>query len=94
MNDAAYELEVSRTRDAVWIHSFVDGSTVGRFGKMGVDIHTTVTEQLAGAPQCRVCTHGRVSVSDWELFRSKAMEFWGVSVPDDAFDTALLAPNT
>lgn len=89
-----YELEVSQSGDAIWIHSLEDGSTVGRFGKMGVDIHTTVSEQLAGAPQCRLCTHGRVSASDWNMFREKALEFWGVVVPEDAFNPILLIGKT
>jgi len=84
-----YELQVSESKDAVWIHAS-DGSTVGRFGKMGVDLHNTVTEQLQGAPECRLCTHGAVSKEDWILFVSKAKEFWGVDVPPDAFDEKLL----
>lgn len=94
MTDKMYELEVSRLRDTVWIHSFADGSTVGRFGKMGVDIHNSVSEQLAGAPQCRLCTHGKVTLEDWELFREKAVEFWGVNVPEDAFNQDLLISTT
>ena len=84
-----YEVEWSVINDAVWIHAS-DGSTVGRFGKMGVDLHTTATEQLKGKPQCRLCTHGRPSVEDWELFKNKAMEWWGVEVPDDAFNKKYL----
>ncbi|MEY8200458.1 MAG: hypothetical protein RPS47_14575 [Colwellia sp.] len=82
---------MSQQRDAVWIHSFEDGSTVGRFGKMGVDIHTTVTEQLAGASQCRLCTHSKVGEKEWTLFREKALEYWNVSVPENAFNQDLFA---
>jgi hypothetical protein len=53
-----YELQLSDTRNAVWIHAS-DGSTVGRFGRMGIDLHNTVTEQMAGMPECRLCTHRR-----------------------------------
>lgn len=87
-----YEVEYSVCRDAVWIHCS-DGSTVGRFGRMGVDLHNSITEQHAGQPECRLCTHGRPTDSDWSLFRAKALEFWGVIVPDDAFDRCFLIPN-
>lgn len=84
-----YELEVAESRNTVWIHAS-DGSTVGRFGRMGVDLHNSISEQLAGKPECRLCTHGRVTKEDWALFREKAKDFWGVTVPEDAFDPDLL----
>lgn len=87
-----YELQISEQRDAVWIHAS-DGSTVGRFGKLGVDLHNTVTEQLDGKPQCRLCTHGRPSQADWQLFREKAIEWWNVNVPHEAFAEKLLADD-
>lgn len=88
--DIEYELQLSASKNAVWIHSSADGSTVGRFGRMGVDLHNTVSEQQAGMPECRLCTHGQPSRADWQLFREKALEFWGVEVPGDAFDERLL----
>jgi hypothetical protein len=84
-----YELQVAATRSAVWIHAS-DGSTVGRFGRMGVDLHNTVTEMMLGASECRLCTHGKPSQAEWLLFRQKAFEWWGVHVPQDAFDPQLL----
>lgn len=84
-----YAVEWSVNNDKVWIHAS-DGSTVGRFSRMGVDLHHTVTEQMAGMPQCRLCTHGMATISDWTLFRGKALEWWGVIVPPHAFDIKLL----
>ena len=55
-----------------------------------VDLHNTASDQLQGKPQCRLCTHGRVTTADWELFKAKAYEWWGVSVPDSAFDRKFL----
>lgn len=89
--ESGYEIQFSQQGDAVWIHSYDDGSTVGRFSRQGVDIHNTVTEQLAGKPECRLCTHGRVTVDDWELFKEKSLEFWGVAVPDSAFNPKYFA---
>lgn len=84
-----YSLQIADNNSAVWVHCS-DGSTVGRFGRMGVDLHNTVTEMMQGAPQCRLCTHGIPSQADWELFREKVLEWWGIDVPLDAFDPALL----
>ena len=55
-----------------------------------VDLHNTASDQSQGKPQCRLCTHGRVTTADWELFKTKAYEWWGVSVPDSAFDSKFL----
>lgn len=87
-----YEVQLSPAKNTVWIHSSC-GSTVGRFGRMGIDLHTTVAEQLAGAPECRYCTHGKPTAEDWATFRRLATEYWGVEVPFDAFDPALLATD-
>lgn len=84
-----YEVQLSESRNAVWVHSS-DGSTVGRFGRMGIDLHNTVSDQMAGMPQCRLCTHGQPSPADWALFREKALEWWGVEVSEDAFDSRWL----
>ena len=85
-----YDLQLTELRDRVWIHSGDDGSTVGRFSRFGIDLHNTVSDQLKGLPQCRFCTHQTPTLADWELFRERAMEFWGVHVPADAFDASLL----
>lgn len=84
-----YEVQLTPLRDRVWIHAS-DGSTVGRFSRFGIDLHNTVTEQLNGMPQCRLCTHDAPTKGDWEMFRAKALEWWGVAVEADAFDQRLL----
>ena len=84
-----YEFEWSVQKDVVWGHAS-DGSTVSRLGKMGVDLHNTVTEQLNGAPECRLCTHGKSTIDEWEMFIIKALKWWGIVVPMDAFYHQLL----
>ena len=88
-----YSLQLSDNRTAVWIHAD-DGSTVGRFGRFGIDLHTTVTEQMLGAPECRLCTHGLVTLDDWNLFREKVYEWFGIEVPFEAFDVQLLVNHS
>lgn len=87
-----YEVQYSQSRDVVWVHCS-DGSTVGRFGKMGIDIHHSVTDQMKGQPECKLCTHGRVTQEAWDLFRFEAHAQWGVIVDPDAFDPKFFNPE-
>lgn len=86
-----YELQLSATRDRVWVHYSGDGSTVARFGPRGIDLHNSISEQAEGAGQCRLCTHGATTAEDWELFRAKCLEWWGVHIPADAIDPKIFA---
>ena len=80
-----YTLQMTPTKDAVWVHA-ADGGTVGRFGKMGIDIHTSIAEQLETGKTCLLCTHEPVTPADWALFRAKAVELWNIVIPEDAFE--------
>ncbi|KVW47307.1 hypothetical protein WK95_06280 [Burkholderia ubonensis] len=75
------------TRDqygTIWVTAH-DGSCVGRFSKrFGIDVHRTVTEQLAGADQCLQCTHEPAGVIEWSVFREAIMKHYGIEVPVDA----------
>lgn len=62
------QVQVSADRRTVWVHA-ADGSTVGRFSKVfGMDVHTTITEQLQGASQCLRCTHQAPGQAEWDEF--------------------------
>lgn len=62
------QVEASNDGSTVWVHA-VDGSTVGRFSKsFGMDVHTTINEQLRGASQCLHCTHEKPQHADWLKF--------------------------
>lgn len=84
-----YEIQLTPARDRLWLHCS-DGSTVGRFSAFGVDLHNSITEQMAGASECRLCTHSKPSPADWEMFRSKCKEWWDVDVPEDAISPDIL----
>ena len=88
-----YEVEVNEMHDRVWVHAS-DGSTVGRFSIMGIDLHNSVTDQMNGAPQCRLCTHNRSTKADWLMFIEKSKEFWGVEIPKNSFNEALLIDDS
>lgn len=79
------EFAIDRSADGktVWVTGS-DGSNIGRFSKtFGMDVHTTVTEQMAGSGQCLHCTHGRPGPAEWELFREKILTHYGIEVPAD-----------
>lgn len=75
-------IQVSADRSTVWVHA-VDGSTVGRFSRrFGMDVHTTVTAQLAGASQCLHCTHEPAGKVEWMEFCRLMREHHGIEVRD------------
>lgn len=78
-----FDIAVSPDGMTVWVHS-ADGSCVGRFSKTwGLDVHRTVTEQLAGASQCLHCTHTKPSQADWFEFCSFMQSHHGIAVARD-----------
>lgn len=81
--DELYGIDVSAAGDTVWVTGH-DGSCVGRFSKrFGIDVHRTVTEQLAGADQCLHCTHTAAGVDEWHVFREAVQMHHGIYVPVD-----------
>ena len=73
-------VQVSEDRRTVWVHAD-DGSTVGRFSKVfGMDVHTTFTEQLAGASQCLRCTHEAPGPQEWNEFCDLMHSQHGITV--------------
>lgn len=86
ISDLDEYVQVSPDGRTVWVHA-ADGSTVGRFSKLfGIDVHTTVTQQLAGADQCLHCTHTRPSRADWLTFCELMLEHHGIHVDQAAID--------
>lgn len=65
----------------VWLNA-ADGSCVGRFSRFGVDLHRTVSEQMAGLPECLDCTHECPGPAEWKRFQDGALLHHGVAVSD------------
>lgn len=63
----------------VWVNS-EDGSSIGRFGALGVDIHRSATEQLDGKGECLLCTHGRTGPDEWKMFVEGMMSLYGITI--------------
>jgi hypothetical protein len=74
------ECIVDATRDGVWVNSAL--GCVGRFGRMGIDIHRTFEAQLAGEGECLFCTHGPVGLVEWHEFQRLMHYFYGVVIDD------------
>ncbi|MYM92434.1 hypothetical protein [Duganella vulcania] len=78
-----YGLDVSADGTTVWVHG-ADGSNIGRFSKrFGIDVHRTLTAQMAGAGQCLHCTHAPAGPAQWEEFRTQMKAHHHVDVPAD-----------
>ncbi|WP_322083280.1 hypothetical protein [Burkholderia sp. BCC1972] len=83
MMEQLYSIDVSTAGDTVWVTGH-DGSCVGRFSKrFGVDVHRTITEQLAGADQCLHCTHEAAGTEEWRALRDAVLMHHGIDVPVD-----------
>lgn len=79
------QVQVSEDGNTIWVHA-LDGSTVGRFStRFGMDVHTTITQQLEGASQCLHCTHTAASQDDWAQFCHLMQVHYGISVTRDAW---------
>lgn len=77
-------VQVSQDRKTVWVHA-KDGSTVGRFSKtFGMDVHTTITEQLKGAGQCLHCTHEPPGQAEWDKFCDLMLKHYEITVDRSA----------
>lgn len=65
----SHEIQVDAVKGTVWVNHGDDGSCVGRFSKrFGMDIHNSLSDQLAGKPQCLHCTHTPGLEEDWLEF--------------------------
>ena len=81
MNGLTYEL--TWDGNTVWVNGS-DGSNLGRFGRLGYDIHKTGAEQVETGKVCIFCTHAKTTMADWGVWRAKITEFSGLAVPDAA----------
>lgn len=78
--DPSDQMQCSADGKTVWVHG-QDGSTVGRFSTtFGMDVHTSLAQQLAGAHQCLHCTHAPAGPFEWEAFCALMQEHHGIMV--------------
>lgn len=77
------DYEVVTGHTAVWVNAG-DGSCIGRFGRMGIDVHNTMAITIETGEQCLACTHEPTDLSDWATFRDLMLLHHGVTVDHDA----------
>jgi hypothetical protein len=72
-------INIDEFKGVVWIYA-LDGSTVGRFSsEFGMDVHTTVEQQMNGAGECLACDHEvRDPKVAWAEFRRLMQIHYGV----------------
>lgn len=70
------EFDIRSDGRTVWVHSDT-GHTVGRFGPMGVDVHTP------DSTGCLDCTHGATGPREWDRFVTSMFTHYGVRVDDE-----------
>lgn len=75
--------EILADGKTVWVNSGVDGNCLARFGRGGIDIHSTMAEQMEGGKQCPLCTHRQPTELDWGLFQSAMLKFYGVEIKEE-----------
>lgn len=73
MND----LDISTDGVTVWVHDHT-GYCIGRFGRMGIDIHRLPTDK----GECLFCTHAAVTADDWVVFQQQMKLLHDVEVAD------------
>lgn len=78
-----FAAEISSDNKVIWVHAYSDGSTVGRIGHRGVDIHNSLTDMANGMGQCKHCTHGILKPDEWMFFREYALKNWFLYLEPD-----------
>jgi hypothetical protein len=75
--------EILTSAGAVWVND-ASGHCIGRFGRLGVDVHHPAETQLKHGGQCLACSHRRTGEDDWQRFRVLMLEHHGAVVSDAA----------
>lgn len=77
------EHEVCSNTQTVWVNSGETGCCLGRFSKMGIDVHHDVDAQMRDGKQCLDCTHTQPTVEDWYRFVHTMLHVYGVLVDEE-----------
>ena len=75
--------EINYDGTTVWVNG-ENGDCLARFGRLGIDIHHSARDQIAGQPQCLSCTHTKPDGKDWENFKLDMAALYHVEIPEEA----------
>lgn len=67
----------------VWVNSKESGSSIGRFNKRAMDVHTDAEEQMRTGEQCLECTRD-CTLKTWRRFQELMKLHYGAIAPDAA----------
>lgn len=81
------EVEILHDGRTVWVND-AEGN-IGRFGPFGIDVHQTISEQIATGSECLACTVGPTSLKDWRQFQALMQHHYGVTVADRHMPSAI-----
>lgn len=84
--------EVAWDGNTVWVNS-AKGMCVGRFSRVGVDVHNDFDTQVATGKQCMKCTHTCPTMADWDLFVLTMTRLYGASITEEHKPTWLEQTN-
>lgn len=77
------EHEITSDGTSVWIND-EQGMCIGRYGRLGTDVHNDVAAQILGEGQCLDCRRhtGDLAV-DWDYFKASMLQHYGIAVGDE-----------
>jgi hypothetical protein len=79
--------EVTWDGRTVWVNSGVDGKSLARFSKVGIDVHKPSAEQVFAGNPCIACFHrdgDAMTQEDWQTFQRLMVEHHQTAVPNKA----------
>lgn len=83
-------VEVMYDGRTVWIND--GGCCIGRFSKMGIDVHHGMTTQMRLGVSCLDCKAGPTTITDWRAFTASMLEHYGVAIEEKCMPTFLRTP--
>ena len=72
------QYQIATDSVTVWVNGV---SCLGRFGRLGIDIHRSITDEQKTKGECLFCTHGETTVRDWYTFVEKMYDLHHIVVP-------------
>lgn len=77
----SHECEILWDGRTVWVN--LRGASVGRFSRMGIDVHSSPEKQLEGGSPCLDCRRD-ASLDGWAAFVAGMHRYHGVEIPTEA----------
>ena len=84
------EVDITSDGVTVWVNNDV-GYCLGRFGKMGIDIHSN-PKSVKEMQQCILCTHEQTTLGDGHRFIEGMRQHHNITVPDEYRPTRFRGP--